>query len=294
MRLGLALSVIFSLLLSTDAGAIDSSKARLLSSFAWHNTAPWFGGLSAIEMSPDGRNITVITDRAVILTARVIREDTEIRDLQITSKARILSNKGDVLHGLTGDSEGLAIAQDGTIYISFEGVHRIARFNRGDNTTNVLLHPDAFKKMAQNGSFEALAIDDNGRMYTMPESGLTRDGRIPVFRWNGQRWSQPFSLPKSGDFLPVGADFGPDGRFYLLERATGLIGFRTQLRRWDIIDGQPQNVHVLLRTPSGTHDNLEGVSVWRDAEGQLRATMVADDNFLFIQQTELVEYALPD
>ena len=199
-----------------------------------------------------------------------------------------------MLKGLAGDSEGLAITSNGTVYIAFEGVHRIARYNRGDNTTTVLLHPDAFKKMANNGSFETLAVDDRGRLYTMPENGLTAEGRIPVYRWNGRRWSQPFTLPKSGDFLPVGADFGPDGRFYLLERATGFLGFRTQLRRWDLSSGIPKDGTVLLRTRSGTHDNLEGISIWRDAEGQMRATMVADDNFLIIQQTELVEYALPD
>jgi len=43
-----------------------------------------------------------------------------------------------------------------------------------------------------------------------------------------------------------------------------------------------------------THDNLEGVSVWRDADGALRATLVSDDNFRFLQQTEIVEYLLPD
>lgn len=294
MRLGLAVSVVVSLVLGAPLGAIEGSKAHLLSSYAWHNSAPWFGGLSALEVSPDGRDMTALTDKGIILTGRITRDPVEIQDVQITSKAQILSNKGEVLRGLTGDSEGLAIAKDGTVFIAFEGIHRIARFNRSDNTTNVLLHPDAFKKMAHNGSFEALAIDETGQLYTMPENGLTQDGRIPVYRWNGRRWSQPFTLPKSGDFLPVGADFGPDGRFYLLERATGLLGFRSQLRRWDIIDGQPQNVHVLLRTSSGTHDNLEGVSVWRDEQGLLRATMVADDNFLFIQQTEVVEYALPD
>ncbi len=294
MRFGLAISVILGSLITGSVAAVDSNKARFLSSYPWHFNAPWFGGLSAVEMAPDGQNMTILTDRSTILTANVARDGVDMIEVKVTSKAQILSSTGDVLRGMAGDSEGLAIAPDDTIYIAFEGIHRIARYNRGDNTTSVLLHPDAFKKMANNGSFEALAIDRRGRLYTMPESGLTAEGRIPVYRWNGRRWSQPFTLPKEGDFLPVGADFGPDGRFYLLERSAGILGFRSQLRRWDLSSGSPRNGEVLLRTRSGTHDNLEGMSVWRDTSGQLRATMVADDNFLFIQRTELVEYALPD
>jgi hypothetical protein len=49
---------------------------------------------------------------------------------------------------------------------------------------------------------------------------------------------------------------------------------------------------VLVDTPAGTHDNLEGLSVWRGPRG-LVATMISDDNFRFFQTTEIVEYALP-
>ena len=51
---------------------------------------------------------------------------------------------------------------------------------------------------------------------------------------------------------------------------------------------------IVFETGTGTHDNLEGLSVWRDDQGRLRATMISDDNFLALQRTELVEYLLPD
>lgn len=294
MRLGLAVSVILGFLLSGSVVAVDTSKARYLDSFPWYDPAYWFGGVSALEMAPDGNSMTLLSDRGMYFTADLVRTADGIAGAKITYFARIRSRKNKILVGMASDSEGLAIASDGTTHVAFEGVHRVARFNRGNNTTSVLLHPDAFKQMASNGSFEALAVDTQGRLYTMPENGLTAEGHIPVYRWNGRRWSQPFTLPKSEDFLPVGADFGPDGRFYLLERDTGFLGFRTQLRRWDLSSDTPKDGTVLIRTSSGTHDNLEGVSIWRDANGQLRATMVSDDNFLLVQQTELVEYALPD
>jgi hypothetical protein len=49
---------------------------------------------------------------------------------------------------------------------------------------------------------------------------------------------------------------------------------------------------ILLTTAAGTHDNLEGIAMWQDAEGAVRATMLSDDNYRWFQRTELVEYRL--
>ena len=85
-----------------------------------------------------------------------------------------------------------------------------------------------------------------------------RRGDILVYRWDGHHWSTPFVLPPSGRFLPVAADFGPDGRFYVLERAVSFFGFRSRLRRWVIADDVPKSEETLFETGTGTHDNLEG------------------------------------
>lgn len=47
---------------------------------------------------------------------------------------------------------------------------------------------------------------------------------------------------------------------------------------------------TLLLTPVGRHGNLEGLAVWQDAEGAIRLTMVADNNFRAFQRSEIVEY----
>ena len=41
------------------------------------------------------------------------------------------------------------------------------------------------------------------------------------------------------------------------------------------------------------HDNLEGLAVTRAATGQIRLTMISDDNFNPFQRSEIVEYLLP-
>ena len=89
----------------------------------------------------------------------------------------------------------------------------------------------------------------------------------------------------------VGADIGPDNKLYVLERDFTGIGFRTRVRRFDL-DGA--NEEEVLRTANATHDNLEGIAVWQDDGGAMRITMIADDNFRWFQQTEIVEYRLTD
>ena len=49
---------------------------------------------------------------------------------------------------------------------------------------------------------------------------------------------------------------------------------------------------VVWRSSHGTHSNLEGLSLWRDGQGRLIASMVSDDNFSPLLPTTLVEVVL--
>ena len=93
----------------------------------------------------------------------------------------------------------------------------------------------------------------------------------------------------------MGADFGPDGWFYLLERQFTGYGFRSRVRRFDVAGDTVHHEEKLLESPALRHDNLEGISVWRADDGTIRMTMVSDDNFRpFLQRTEFVEYAVTE
>ncbi|WP_171124091.1 MULTISPECIES: esterase-like activity of phytase family protein [unclassified Ruegeria] len=294
MRRRSAIQLISAFCLAGSAWAVETKTAVELGSFAWSDPAGWFGGFSALHVSADGQNLTVLSDRATLVRARILREGDAITGVEVTGKWPVLSSTGQPLIGSSGDSEGLAVAPDGSFFVSFERVHRVAHYSAPGSKARVLPRPKAFDQLPNNGSFEALAIDGKQRLYTLTEKGRTENGDIPVYRWNGQVWSTPFVLPQRGRFLPVAADFGPDGRLYVLERSVSLTGFRSRLRRWRLQDDTPTGEEVLFTTGMGGHDNLEGVSIWRDDRGRLRATMVSDDNFLALQRTELVEYLLPD
>ncbi|MBE1285166.1 MAG: esterase-like activity of phytase family protein [Rhodobacteraceae bacterium] len=308
MRFSPAVKLIFAAALAMGAAMTAFAAARLpageparavhLSSFEWHPAAGvkanWFGGFSALELSADGRSMVVMTDRSHILTADIQRSGDMVTGIRAGAEIKLRSSKGRTLIGRVVDSEGLAVTPSGEIYVSFEGVSRVARHRKVTSKAEVLPRPQSFRTLPLNKALEALAIDKKGHLYTMPERAFTQNGDIPVFRWDGRQWSQPFTLPARGRFLPVGADFGPDGRFYLLERDFTLLGFRSRLRRWELKDGQMASEETLFQTAPSVHDNLEGVSVWRDSQDRLRATMISDDNFNAFQTTELVEYVLPD
>ena len=294
MRRSLAVQLIATLLLTGSVWAVEVKTATLLGSYAWRHNADWFGGFSALHISDRGRGMVALSDRSTLVTARIDRDGDQIVEVKILDHWPVLSSTGRALPGYTGDSEGIAIGPDGSYFISFEGVHRVAYYSGPDGKARVLPRPKAFDRLDGNGSFEALAIDDQGRLYALTEKSRTADGHIPVYRWNGQAWATPFVLPQRGRFLPVAADFGPDGHLYVLERSLSLIGFRSRLRRWQIVGDEPRAEEILFETGTGAHDNLEGLSVWRDDQGRLRATMISDDNFMALQRTELVEYLLPD
>lgn len=277
------------------AQALPASEVELVGRVTWTMPEePRFGGLSGLIVAPDGHAITAVSDRGRVVRA-TIRRNSAGAPAEIAGSALIpLRDAGGApLSGRRADAEGLARAPDGGVWISFEGDHRVARLDPGSNVPRDLPGDPSFADLQINSGFEALATDGERRLLTLPERSGKLDRPFPVWRLDRGRWTQPYALARRPPHLPVGADTGPDGRFYLLERHfAGIFGFSTRIRSFAFgLDGL-HDERILLQTTPGTHDNLEGLSVWRDADGALRLTMVSDDNFHFLQRTELVEYRL--
>jgi hypothetical protein len=269
-------------------------EAEYLGTYRWSLPGEDFGGFSGLEVTADGNSFVTMTDRGNIIAGDFLRDGVEIVGVVVTTPLRALKNtEGGPLARFEVDSEGLAIRDDGRIYISFEAIHRVWTYRDTESEAAWLpRHPD-FKKMQNNSSLEALAIGPDGALYTMPERSGALDVPFPVYRYRNGEWTKPFAIPRRGPFLAVGADFGPDGKFYLLERAlNSIFGFQTRVRRFSIEDNRIFDEEILIDTSSGRHDNMEGLAVWQDAAGDIRLTMISDDNFRMLQSTEFVEYRL--
>lgn len=279
-----------------QGSAVTSPPQGFLSTFEWASDDPLWGGLSGLELSEDGTGVTILSDQGTWAQGVIDRNAAGlITGLKMRPFAP-LKGKTDVplAKGRT-DSEGLAIAPDGTAYISFEGVARLLRYSQMGGLAENLPSPSAFAALQVNSALEALAIGPDGAIYTLPERSGDKDKPFPIYRFQNGVWDQDLALPRDGDFLPTGADFGPDGKLYILERAFhGLMGFASRLTRYEVTNAGLGGAEVMFESSTGFHDNLESVAIWRDGAGHLRATLVADDNFLPFLSAGLVEYQLPD
>lgn len=277
------------------AGPAAAVQVDYVGTHVWREQDPDFGGFSGLELSKDGSRYWALSDRSVLRWGSVERDEAgRIRRLTTAGQAHLQDSKGQPLKpGYRGDSEGLAIGPDGAVWVSFEGLNRVARYDDPDGPATRMPVPKGFS-WPINAGLEALAITADGTLLTLPERSGAYDRPFPIWRLRDGRWDQPWSLPRTDRWLPVGADIGPDGRLYLLERDfLGIRGFANRVRRFALTDEGLQAPELLLQTSPMQYDNLEGIAVWEDAQG-LRLTMISDDNFLMLQRTELVEYRLRD
>ena len=296
-RTFLALIAAAAVLVNLGSAAGTASQAEYLGSFRWRADVPGFGGFSGLELADNGLDFWTVSDDGFIFKGRLSREnDTGVITGVADYENHLLkTSTGENVENIYNDAEGLAVSKDGTIYVSFEGYHRLAEYPTITSDAIKIPRPREFNELQNNSALETLAIDDAGTLYTLPERSGKLSRPFPVYRFRQGKWDQPFGIPRQPPYLPVGGDFGPDGKFYLLERhLNGIFGFQSRVRRFDFTGDEVTGNETLLETKTGVHDNLEGISVWRDSEGFIRITMISDDNFKSFQRTEFVEYRLKD
>jgi hypothetical protein len=284
------------LLLAAFPARADAPRLVLDAEIVW--SSPWerFGGWSGLDVSSDGMSFVTISDQASFARGAFDRKpDGTLEDARMTRRGRLHGVDGKRLSVGEKDAEGLAVDAEGRAYISFERFHRVRRYDDlAGPAAAVPSHPD-FKHLQENSGLETIALDDAGTLYAIPERSGALDRPFPVYRLLGDRWDKSWKVRRDGSFLPVDADFGPDGRFYLLERDfRWLGGFATRVRRFDVTAEGFTNEVTLLGTRFGELDNMEGLATWRDPEGRVRVLLISDDNFFALQRTMFAEYVLED
>jgi hypothetical protein len=294
--LGLVAAVVGSLCLSLEKSvAQDEGAARFHGEYVWRSGLAGFSEFSGLHMT-DGRTFVTVTDIGT-LGQGVLARDAAGRISGVRLDGFVsLREEGRVLSGARADAEAVARGADGGLFIAFENQGRVSVFRPdGSDGSALPAHPD-FRALRSNLGIEALAIDAAGVILAVPEfapRGWMGRGH-PVYRFRDGAWDDTLRLRRDTLYLPVGAAFGPDGRFYLLERnlIPGL-GIRSRVRRFAVSEGALTDEAVVLETPRGRHENLEGLSVWRDGSGGLMLTMISDDNRDPKTPTTWVEYRVP-
>lgn len=265
-------------------------KAVEVGRFVWKVPDRHFGGLSGIDLRPDGLGFVVISDSAAFFSGRFTRGvNGEVTAAKVRPPVFPLSHHGTRLDDWMDDAEDVAFVPGGGLYVSYETHDRIVRYGRGGREWIEEYWPPVFRTFAVNKGIEALAVDANGRLLAIPEVPPA-GGDTPVYHVRGDEADVAFTLRRDRNWAPTGADFGPDGRLYLLERDFWpFLGFSSRVRRIALEGDRVTADEVVWQSDPGRHDNLEGLAAWRDGAGAIRLTLVSDDNFLPVQTTEVVD-----
>ncbi|MEM0934779.1 MAG: esterase-like activity of phytase family protein [Pseudomonadota bacterium] len=266
------------------------------------HAGPIVGGWSGIDISQDGSRFWVVTDRGMRTQGAVLREpDGTLAGID-APRPHVLPGLYDDLIDEFPDAEGLDIREpDGDAYVTFEGIARLRGYGAGAaRATWKPGFPERFD-LHPNRGLEAVARGPRGALYTLAERPSAPGRPFLLYRLLPSAtpetgiWEVAARLESGGGWRAVGADFGPDAALYLLERRFAGVGFANRVRRFSVPESSSDRVlagRVVFTSPLGLYGNLEGIGVWRDGSGQLRALMVADDNTRWFQRAHLVEALL--
>lgn len=245
-----------------------------------------FGGLSDLDIQPDGRLIAV-EDEGVLLRARIVL-DAKGRLTGVTDATLgpLINLEGGAVSGAKADSdsEGLALWPNGDLMVSFERRHRIWLYPAAGGPPRAAPFPDA--PFPDNDGMEALALDPAagpdaylvGREDTR-ETWICRlkAGCAPGFRAGKEEYGKL-----------VAARPLPGGRWAFLFREFSPIGGVTS--RLMIADAQGRLIDLLTLARPATVDNMEGVAALPRPDGSIRFYLISDDNFAANQRTLLLAY----
>lgn len=280
--------------------AWSAPKLAHLSSYHWVEKFEAHGGYSGLHLAPDGTGFVTVTDKGDYVTGDLLRHNNQIIGVRNVKSGFLKpptwaknTRPNGRPHPFDSNAEGLAVAPDGKIWVAFEGFHRLRVFDAIDGPAGGVEGHPHFKHFQSNAGLEALAVDAKGRFYTLPERSGKWTRPFTVYRLTGKTWETWAKLPRRDRFLPTGADIGPDGKFYLVERRFEYLqGFATRVRRFEMAETGLTNEETLLESPFRTYGNVESISVWTAKSGALRVTLLTDDNFSFLQKTQFHEFAI--
>jgi hypothetical protein len=276
-----------------EAAAAVAPVPQLLSRVVVEAAEPWLTGLTGLHTT-DGLRALAVTNFGVVIEGRFQRDGagrlTGFRPIQ----ARQLSfPDGRALTNGFRAAEGLAVGRDGRLFVSFEYHTRVWTYRTPEALPQDLGAHEDFARLPNGRGLASLALAPDGALYAIPERPARMTHGFPSYRWQDGRWTGSFRMPSDGRFLPVGADFGPDGWLYVLEHEGPAQGGASQIRRFAVQGDRMGAGQVLMRSAPGQFGYLASLSVWRDRAGRLRATLVSDNGGTSGRPTEFVELLLP-
>ncbi|MBU3077031.1 esterase-like activity of phytase family protein [Sphingomonas quercus] len=280
-----------------DPGRVRVGKLRWLGGWALASRDRRFGGLSAL-VDVGGGQFLALSDTAT---------PTRITMTAAGPVAHILPTLGPPGQAEAPkrerDSESLTHdPASGRFWAGYEGINAIVRYGPG-LAEEARTRPAAMRDWEINGGPEALLRLADGRFMVIAEKMRSGPGGRRALMFPGDPTlpgATPFAFvyrPPDG-YDPSDATQLPDGRLLVLNRRVSLMeGFTAVLtvvdpgaiRRGATVAG----TEIARLAPPLVTDNFEGIAA-TSTGGRTIITLVSDDNFLPIERTLLLRFALED
>ena len=269
---------------------------------------PAFGGLSGLAFL-DGRNWVAVSDQGQFFSGALELADGAPAALSDVEIDVIRNSAGNPLPTkFSSDSEAIeVIVRDGApaaVRVGFENLARLADFDvtghRPGGAAREVPIPQWLTDLRTNESIESVCIAPPaspvaGSTLIIAEGhSLISDTWAATLLGDADRGD--LALAKRNGLNPTDCAFLPNGDLLVLERGFAFLTFTVQLRRISadqVRAGAVMEGEVLLNTAGGDVDNFEALGVRTLPGGEVRATIVSDNNFNGIQRTLLLDFALP-
>jgi hypothetical protein len=282
-------------------------KLRFRSGLELRSSYEGFGGFSGLWRSPDGKKLVAVTDAAQWLTADIDTDpESLLTGLSSAIMAPVLNREGKPLRATKSyDTEALTL-HEGIAYIGIERTHDVMRFDFAKDGIaargQAVPVPRSMKTWPSNKGPEILAVAPpaspvaGALMVIAERARWPREAPSQGFLLTG-RQRGAFDIARHDGFELTDGAFLDNGDFLLLERHFALLsGVRCRVRRISansIRPGALLDGDVLFEADSGDQiDNMEGLTLHRNARGETIITLISDDNFSILQRTLLLEFVL--
>lgn len=204
------------------------------------------------------------------------------------------------------DAEGLDV-KDGIATVSFERKHRVAQFRIDRGAMKPAFKELDFlvprNELRQNKGFETVTRahpygQHEGGLVVVSERSIDTSGNVFAAIIEGPN-KGVFTVKRDGNFDITDGAFLENGDLLILERSFSVAeGVRMRLRRLygeTIAKGQVADGPVLFAADMAFQiDNMEGMDVWKRADGKTMVSLTSDDNHSILQRNLYLEFILND
>ncbi|WP_068084036.1 esterase-like activity of phytase family protein [Polycladidibacter stylochi] len=293
-----------------DTAETSFGKLTFLGGLELNSNERWFGGFSGLIVSPDGKKLTAVSDRALWFTADLVQAKNGAPLKLTNAYMEPMDGIGKTALASTdkSDTEALTVDGKGRLLVSYEGYGGILAYKYKANgklaAPEDLSVPQDLHMLEKNKGIEALAYAPRGSIHAgsvfalSERSGSSTDDRLAYeINLEHPARSNKFIIKDIDGYDITDAAFLPNGDLIFLERQIGIsVGLNFRMRRIaakDIKPGAEVTGDVLLDVGMSKRiDNFEALAIHSDQNGDAILTLLSDDNHNMIQRTLLLRFKL--